>query len=42
MMGRHGLRQLSTSLQDRSWSTLAGDTGRRLRRRFGDGRDGRD
>lgn len=42
MMGRHGLRRLSTSLQERSWSTLAGDTGRRLRRRFGDGRDERD
>lgn len=39
MMGRHGWRQLTANLQERSWSDLMGDAGRRLRRRLGDGGD---
>ncbi|MHB8504471.1 MAG: DUF3040 domain-containing protein [Acidimicrobiales bacterium] len=38
-MGRHGWQQLSSSLRDRSVGDVVGDTGRRLRRRFGEGRD---
>jgi hypothetical protein len=39
MMSRHGWRQLSSGFQEVSWTDLVGDAGRRLRRRFGDGRD---
>ncbi len=38
-MGRHGWSQLSSSFRDRSVGDVVGDTGRRLRRRFGEGRD---
>lgn len=36
-MGRHGLAQLSESAQRKRLSEAFGDTGRRFRRRFGDG-----
>jgi hypothetical protein len=40
-MGRHGWQQLSTNVRVRSVGDVMGDTGRRLRRRFGDGPDDR-
>ena len=37
-MSRHGWRQLSAGFQEVSWADRVGDAGRRLRRRFGEGR----
>lgn len=38
-MGRHGWQQLASGVKDGSVGGVVGDTGRRIRRRFGDGQE---